>query len=79
MGSYERCPSCGTRMDLPHLKNCQFVWRKPAIQQDRPTEKMLAFAQRLAKQLGYEEQEYAWDAMTYQECSQLIEQLKAEQ
>lgn len=76
--SVPRCPSCGSRMDSVHLRNCQFVWKKPAAVRQQPTLKMLDFARSLLRSLGYAEEDYDFDKMTYQECSELIDQLKKE-
>lgn len=33
--SVPRCPSCGSRMDSVHLRNCKFVWENPAPLKDK--------------------------------------------
>lgn len=42
---------------------------------DRPTAKMLNYVHNLAERLHIEDR-YAWDTMSYDECSELIEELK---
>ena len=76
--SVPRCPSCGSRMDSVHLRNCKFVWKKPAPLKEKPTVKMVDFAKGLLLSLGYDEEEYDFDSMTYQQCGDLIDQLKKE-
>lgn len=39
---------------------------------------MVDFAKGLLLSLGYDEEEYDFDSMTYQQCGDLIDQLKKE-
>jgi hypothetical protein len=44
----------------------------------RPTDAMIRFAKILINQLGYDPDDYDFDNMTFAECSNLIDELKAE-
>jgi hypothetical protein len=44
----------------------------------RPTDSMVRFATSLANQLGYDLDIYDFENMTFAECSNLIDELKAE-
>lgn len=44
----------------------------------RPTDSMVRYAKSLVNQLGYDPDDYDFDQMTFAECSNLIDELKAE-
>lgn len=44
----------------------------------RPTQPMIDFATDLLEQLGYDPDNYDFDQMSYDKCSELIDELKDE-
>lgn len=44
----------------------------------QPTEKMVNFAKTLIDQLGYDQDDYDFDRMSFEECKNLIDELKDE-
>jgi hypothetical protein len=43
-----------------------------------PTEKMIDYAKDLIEKCGYDQDDYDFDNMTFEECSDLIDDLKIE-
>ncbi|MDF2499340.1 MAG: hypothetical protein K0Q77_54 [Anaerosporomusa subterranea] len=73
----ERCPYCGSLMTAPHLKNCKLVKSNHLIK-DKPTSAMIEFAKDLIQQLGYDQESYKVNDMSYIECAKLLDELKEE-
>lgn len=72
-----RCPSCGSPPNLPHLRNCK-ISPPEGYELKQPTEAQLAFANDLLEQLGYHPEEYGLKAMKFADLSKLITELRTE-
>jgi hypothetical protein len=72
-----RCPSCGSPANLPHLRNCK-ISPPDGYELKHPTTAQIDFARDLIKQLGYNLEEYDFEAMSFTDLSKMITDLRTE-